>query len=314
MPHPLVFTIVLNYKSPHLTLGCVRSILDCGYPNLRVVVVDNASGDESLEVFRRGLAAGSVDLLGNAVNEGYAGGNNRGIDYALAGGADYIFVLNNDTVVHEGCIAPLIVAMEADHQLGVAGCPIYEVGKGVGLKQGEEIDFKTGEVARRRQVVPVPRTTEVDFICGAAIMLRASMVRAIGGFDPGLFLLYEDADICFRARAAGYRVSFVPSPGITHYASVSTKRALPMATYFGMRNRAWFVRRHGSLRQRLLFNVCAFLYLYPKAILGRLVGREWTLIAPTVKGMWQGHWGYQGYQRPDVGEAGRPSSRRSLGR
>jgi hypothetical protein len=294
---PLVCIVILNYNGAQITLDCVGSVLKILYPNFKVVVVDNGSTDDSVARFKEALADPRIELLVNPTNEGYAGGNNRGIERALEAGAEYVFVLNNDVLAEPGCLAPLVQAMEQDKRIGVAGCPLIDIGYESSPNLGQGISLFSGKTWHWPHQQPPHIPTDVDFICGAAVMLRSETLRRIGAFDAGFFLLCEDADLCFRARRAGYRVCFVPGPGVRHIMSATTKRVRPRMAFYSARNRVWLIRRHGSLGQRIVFYLLVFCYEYPKSILGGIIRRQFHLLGPTLKGIWEGHWSRPGVSR-----------------
>jgi hypothetical protein len=291
---PTVCIVILNYNGTQITLNCVDSVLKIDYPNFRVIVVDNASTDDSVARFREAFTDPRVELLVNDKNEGYAGGNNRGIEKALAAGAEYILVLNNDTVAERGCLSPLVDAMERERKIGVCGCPIIDLGYESDPNLGQGISLYTAATSHWRHRRDACEPVEVDYICGAAIMFRVEMIRRIGLFDECFFLLCEDSDICFRARKSGYRVCFVRGPGVRHLMSHTMSRYSPLTTFVGTRNRIWLVRRHGTLAHRFVFNLLSFFYFYPKTILGRMCRRQLDLLQPQLRGIWEGHWKYPG--------------------
>lgn len=305
---PLVYVIVLNYRGPGLTIKCLDSLLKLGYPNFRVIVVDNGSGDDSVAQLKAATTDPRVNLLINETNEGYAGGNNRGIEKALAEGAEYVFVLNNDTIVNPGCLDPLVAAFEADNRIAIAGCEIRDVGYESSPNRGQRISLFTGKTNHWRHDRPVLSPMDVDFICGAAIMLRASVLREIGAFDSSFFSYCEDADICFRARKSGYRVCFVPGPGVRHLMGATAKAAgnRALVNFCLNRNHIWFVRRHGRLGHRIVFALVTFCYQYPKALLGRVMHGEADLLWPLVKSVWSGYSAYSPYARPSRASGSAP--------
>lgn len=294
---PTVWIVILNYNGAQITLNCVDSVLKVDYGNFRVIVVDNASTDDSVLRFKEAFTDPRLELLVNSENEGYAGGNNRGIEKALAAGADYIFVLNNDTIVEPTCLAPLVDAMERDRKIGVCGCPIVNLGYESDPNLGQGISLYTATTSHRRHRREACQPVEVDYICGAAIMFRAEMIRRIGMFDERFFLICEDSDICLRARESGYRVCFVPGRGVRHLMAETVNRHRPLTTFLATRNRVWFIRRHGTLGHRFVFNLLSFFYFYPKAILGRIFRRQSELLPPLLRGIWQGHCKYPGPYR-----------------
>lgn len=290
---PFVCIVVLNYNGAPMTFNCVESVLKFDYPNFKVIVVDNASADDSAVRLREALSDPRVELFVNDKNEGYAGGNNRGISKALSEGAKYILVLNNDTVAEPGCLRSLVKAMQADPGIGIGGCEIVDTEHG-SSNQGEKINLFTSRVRHLHHPEPVLSPVDVDFICGAAIMLRAETVGSMGAFDSNLFMFCEDADICFRARQAGYRVCFIPGPGVRHFMGCSTRGAplRPLVSFYLSRNHIWIVRRHGNLMQRVLFTVLNLSYKCPRVLLTLVLRRQFSLLLPTLQAVWDGHLNY----------------------
>jgi len=309
---PLVYIVVLNYNGPQMTIGCLDSLLKIGYPNFRVIVVDNGSDDDSVARLKAATTDPRVELLTNRVNEGYAGGNNRGIEKALAERTKYVFVLNNDTIVDPGCLVPLVAAFEVDRRMAVAGCAIEDVGYEFSPNRGQGISLFSGETSHWRHHGSVTSAADVDFVCGAAIMFRASALREIGSFDSSFFSYYEDADICFRARRAGYRVCFVPGPGVRHLMGATAKAARnrSLVNFCLNRNRVWFVRRHGRLQHRIVLALLTFCFQYPKALLGCALRGEFDVVLPLLKAVWVGYREYHPYAAPfrATGVAVRPFS------
>ncbi len=298
---PLVYVVVLNYNSAQITLDCIDSVLKIDYPNFRVILVDNGSTDGSGEQFKEAVTDPRIELLFKSQNEGYAGGNNRGVEMALLRGADYIFVLNNDTIADPGCVAPVVQFMEEHPRTAICGCRVFNV-VGGGPPSGEterEYSLFTGSPALfcDRSDLTVPR--EVAHIRGTAMFLRAAAIRKVGLFDPNFFLLWEDTDLCYRARAAGYKVCLVPSPGILHLVSQTLRRSRSILLFHAIRNRAWFIRRHGQFRHWVVFTLFSFGYFYPKAIIARLLRGEFEQLGAILKGIWQGHRRYPGPAGPD---------------
>jgi GT2 family glycosyltransferase len=285
---PLVYVVILNFNRADLTVNCLQSVLKVRYPNFKVAIVDNGSADDSVLRLKAVTADPRVELLLNDRNEGYAGGNNRGIEKALSDGAAYVFVLNNDTLVEPGCLDSLVTALEADPRIAVAGCEIEDARVKSAPNRGQRISLFTGDASHWGHDDRITSPVDVDFICGAAIILRAKALREIGGFDSRLFSYYEDADFCFRARKAGYRACFVPGPGVRHLtsATASVVRNRAMVCLCLCRNRIWFIRRHGNLLHRVVSTLLSFCYRYPKALLAHIARGEFNLLAVTLKAIW----------------------------
>jgi GT2 family glycosyltransferase len=291
---PKVHIVILNYNGAQFTLDCVESVLKIDYPNFRVIVVDNASTDDSVERFKEAFADPRIELLVNDKNEGYAGGNNRGMVKGLAAGANYIFILNNDTTVEPGCLTPLVEAMERDAILGIAGCPVFDVPFHDSPLYFWRMSLSMGRATRFGDATRELDLGEFDYVSGAAFLIRADTVKRVGMFDARFFIDWEDVDLCFRVRRAGYKLKIVRSPGARHLASQTAKRFRPLLTFYSLRNRAWVVRRHGAVKHRIVFNLYSFCFLYPRTILGRIRRAEFELLMPTLRGIWEGCFRYPG--------------------
>lgn len=242
MPALDVATVIVSYKSAQLTIKCLRSIeperTGAGL-RVRVIVVDNASGDTPAieEAIRANDWTTWVSLISAPRNGGFAYGNNLGIQHAYqTGRPDYLYVLNPDTEVRPGAISALVRFLEAKPQVGIAGSS-YECLDGRDwpiafrfptLISEFSYGLQTGVVSRlfKRWTVATPMTKiaqPIDWICGASMMIRAAVIDAIGGFDENYFLYFEETDFCYRARQAGFATWYVPESRVMHIMGQSTK-------------------------------------------------------------------------------------------
>jgi hypothetical protein len=132
------------------------------------------------------------------------------------------------------------------------------------------------------------QTRRVDYICGACLLARAQMARAIGLLDEGFFLVAEDADWCLRAQRAGWSVRYIPGSRIYHRVA-ATRNSQPRLTwYYTLRNVIWLVRRHGSWPQFLAFSLLYFAYTCPKVVAGRIVKGQTLVLKDALRGMRDG--------------------------
>lgn len=251
MNRPQVFIILLNWNGYTDTAECVWSLCRITYPFFVVVIVDNGSGDNSVARLREEFT--DIILLENKENLGFAGGNNVGIRYALENGADYVLLLNNDTVVEEGFLDVLVRVAESgsSEKVGIVGPKIYSglPGSTVLWEAGGGIDWRIGkayhngfEETDRGQWDGV---RDVDYVSGCAMLIKRDVLEKVGLLDERFFLYYEETDFCARAREEGYRVVFVPEARIWHKVSNTTGGAYgPVLTYYMTRNRLLFMQRY----------------------------------------------------------------------
>lgn len=246
---PKVALVVLNWNGWPDTLACLESLQALQYPNVWVIVVDNASTDGSVEIIARAFP--EVTLIRNEDNLGFADGNNMGIRAALAGGADYVMLLNNDTTVAPDMVDRLVEAVEAEPGGGVAGPTIYYHAEPNRVwSAGGTIDWRLGNSAMlglneidAGQFGVAPR--RVDFVTGCALLAdRATWERA-GLLDGRFFMYYEETEWCVRASRAGARIVHAPLAKVWHKIAPDGRADSPRVHYYMTRNRLLFLRRAG---------------------------------------------------------------------
>ena len=236
-----ILAVIVSYKSATLTIGCLRSLQaerERAHPALRCVVVDNASGDAP--AIAQAIAANGwgdwVDLVVAPRNGGFAYGNNLGLRSFLArGDFDFAYLINPDALAHPGAIEALAGFLEARPAAGIAG-GIFENPDGSdwafafhfpSLLSELESALQLGVVSHllRHHKVPVAMGREprrVDWVSGAAMMVRRDVFERIGGLDEGFFLYFEETEFCWRASRCGYEVWYVPQSRVTHIGGQST--------------------------------------------------------------------------------------------
>jgi len=248
---PTLTVVVLNHCEEELTRPCLESLRASGYPELRIVLVDNGSADGSGERLRRAFP--DVCHLQTGDNLGFTGGNNAGFRRALEGGTDYVLALNNDTIVEEGAPERMVRTAESEERLGGL-CPTitYHVDPGRIWYGGGAFSRLKGLGVHWEQGRPVaphddlePR--EVTFLTGCAMLLPAEVLRRVGGFAEDFFIYAEDAELSLRLRRSGYRLVHEPRARIRHKKPLDERRPSPFAIRLRDRNRRRLMRRHFGL-------------------------------------------------------------------
>lgn len=269
MTTPRLLTVVLNYRTPDMTMRAVdhalRAMKDL---NGEIVVVNNASGDGSFQKMTDHATAmgwtadNRVRVLQSGWNGGFGAGNNFGIRAGLSDGSkpDFVYILNSDAFPAPDAIQLLIQALRADPTLWCAGSYIH----------GEQNDphqtlfrfpsiagefegaIRFGPVTRllRQKVVPlpVPKTDiRADWMAGASVLMRQSVLDEIGLFDETFFLYFEETDLFLRAARAGYGSIYVRKSKVMHIGSVSTgmKEWRRVPGYWFDSRLHYFVKNHG---------------------------------------------------------------------
>jgi GT2 family glycosyltransferase len=213
MMQPLVYVIILNYNGRRWIEACVGALLNTDYDNFRLIVVDNASSDGSIELIRSSYP--QVQILVNERNLGFSEGNNVGIREALTKNAEYIALLNPDTKVEPEWLQELIAVGEAEAGAGILGAVQLEY-------DGSE--FNSWTKAAMSQFLDELKRPEsarawipVELVEGACLAVKRRVFDEVGLLDPIYFAFYEEIDLCRRASSCGYKIALVPRSRIHHY-------------------------------------------------------------------------------------------------
>lgn len=243
---PTVISVILNTNRREDTLACLASLYRGTYNNHRTIVLDNASTDGSPEAIRAKFP--EVQLVSLERNLGYTGNNNVGILVAMEQGADWVFVLNEDTVVAEDCIAQLVSVAEQDPGVGIVGPLVFHHDEPTVIQSaGGKLDERWFAVhigQNEEDHGQYNRAREVDYISGCAILVKRQVIEQIGGLEERFFYYWEETDWCARAREHGWRVLFVPQARLWHKGVQRDYHPGPNVTYYNTRNRFGFLAWH----------------------------------------------------------------------
>lgn len=263
--------VIVNYRTADLTIDCLRSLEPevRAQPGTRVVVTDNASGDDSPARIAAAVAENGWQEWATFVpltnNGGFACGNNEAIRPALAGPAppEYVLLLNPDTVVRPGALRPLLDFAAAHQQAGIIGsrledpdgspqCSAFRFPSLLGeVESGLRLGIAT-RLLRRWCVAPPAESSshQADWVAGASMLIRREVFEQIGLLDEDYFMYYEEVDFCRRARAAGWTCWYEPASRVVHLVGQASgvtdprQRRRRPAYWFESRRR-YFVRHHG---------------------------------------------------------------------
>lgn len=251
---PLVISVILNTNRRKDTLECLDSLKHNTYPNHRIIVLDNRSTDGSVTAIRE--AHPGVQIVELEKNLGYAGNNNVGIELAMKQGANWIFVLNEDIVLDETCLARLIEVGESDSRIGILGPLVYhhdepnviQSAGGMLGEHWESIHLGKDEVDQGQFKNPHP----VEWISGCAILVRRQAIEQAGMLDGNYFIYWEETEWCIRVARAGWMILHVPQACIWHKGVKRDYQPKPSFTYYGTRNHLLTLsKHHAPLRVRM---------------------------------------------------------------
>lgn len=246
MHQPCIVSVILNTNRRDDTLACLESLARSNYSNHQVVVLDNNSTDGSVEAVREAFPQARLVQLQE--NLGYAGNNNTGIKIALEMGADWVFVLNEDTVLDPDCLRLLAEAGESDPQIGIVGPMVYHYDEPEYIQSGggmlgpywQSIHLAKDERDRGQ----LKENHAVEWISGCAIMVRREVIEQVGMIDARFFYYWEETEWCLRAGKAGWRIVHVPAARLWHKGVQRNYEPKPSLFYYSTRNRLLMIAKH----------------------------------------------------------------------
>ena len=275
---PLVSIVVLNWNGHEDTLALLASLEACTYLNFRVIVVDNGSTDDSIAQLGRYTPPYPLELLTTNKNLGYAGGNNVGTRHAIAAGADFVFILNNDTVVAPDLLEQLVKAARLHPEAGAFSARLLYMNRPSTVwfdsAQWNESSLQFEWPGQDLDVADLPSEDhETAYACGAALFFRVELVQQIGLLDELFFLVWEECDWCYRARAVGWKILVIPSARVWHKVGASfSSECSPLRTYFSTRNELLWFQRHAPRTAQVRIALKTLERLVPKFYLSRDLG------------------------------------------
>lgn len=262
-----IAVVLLNWNAAADTLCCLHRLDQWRQLQPHLYVVDNASADDSVAQIRATLSQmqAPVRLIESAQNRGFGGGVNLGIQAARADGAEAVFLLNNDAQIAEPAMLRLVETLAQNDQIGVIGPLLYDSEQGA-LQAAGGLNPLLHHRSRRLTYPNTP-VFDVDYVIGAAALIRAELFEQIGLLDERYFFSVEVADFCMRARRAGYRCVVDSRARAEHDLVRSSPLRSTLYIYYTVRNRLLYARQcYGLARWPLL----AFWSLYSLALIIKL--------------------------------------------
>jgi len=279
---PSLCVSIVNYRTPLHTIDCLKSLLPerGSVPDLRVVIADGASEDDSCATIAAWIVreghGGWVQLVSLSRNGGFGWAHNQVMQRMLQGEAppDYFYLLNPDAAVLPGSLRASIAEMEADPSRAVTGGLMYNMDGVLQISAHRFPDWRSELAAGTRVscirsllgnspigLLESDTPREVDWVSGSNMMLRTQALRECGLFDTGFFLYFEEIELMWRLKRAGWTIWQTPHSGITHEGGAATKvsrdaaerRRTPLPTYWYRSERRFFTLTQGAALARFGF-------------------------------------------------------------
>jgi len=235
-----VSIIIVNWNGAHHLEKCLESVLSATEPSCEVILVDNASTDESIEVVKNRFGHDQrLKIIQNKKNLGFSEGNNVGLKHAKG---KYVVFLGPDTKVTRGWLRELIKAIERDPAIGAAQsklllmeepCCRFDCAGGFINQYGFSCERGSGEPDEGQY----EEFNEIFYAKGASMIIKREVLEKVGYFDPRNFIYYEETDLCWRIWLAGYRIVYVPTSKVYHAGGGSTPKRMIFREYHAVKNR-----------------------------------------------------------------------------
>lgn len=282
-----VSIVIINWNGYRDTIECLNSLKIISYNNLSIIVVDNGSTDKSVLEIKKFHPEVNVIKLNS--NTGFTGGANAGIRAALSNQADYIFVLNNDTLIDDEMLIHRMVKYSEKHlDAGIISPVVLNYPEGKIWFDGGHLDRNTGIIKcderGRDYEKPLTKSDKnVTFIYGCALFMRADLLRKVHGFYEPYFLTSEESELCIKATDLGYKLVLLEDIYLYHKVAQSMVRGSFLWAYFLYRNKLIFIKRNARR-----FSICDFFkvfFYYIRGFVGFLRRKNYSAALGILKGV-----------------------------
>jgi len=260
----LIWIVIPTWNRCQDLLMCLESLREVTYPYVKILVVDNASEDDSVDAVHKHFS--EVEIIQLSENMGAPVASNIGFEYALSHGADFVLRLDSDTVVSPDFIVPLIAKMVENSTIGIISPKIlyFDQPDRIWYAGVDAHPFHFGSIhdlIYQQESPAANHSRVVDYTWGAAMLIRREVLELLNGFDPQFFIYFEEVDFCKRVQAAGFKVYYLSESKIWH--KVGTSNPTKRTAYQWNRSKMILFRKHA---RNPLHRIALILYAYLYAI------------------------------------------------
>lgn len=262
--------VIVTFNSQKDITRLLESIISQTYTNYIIYIVDNNSNDDTLKLIQAYQTKVSICIISSKTNNGFAKGNNIGIQRAMDEGCDYVFIVNPDMQLENECIQVLIDRINSDETIGVIGPVVlggYEIGdviQSYGFKANFFTQKKTIPYAGKNLSNEIQTEIYIDYVLGGAMMMRCSMLAITGLFEEDYFMYNDELDIANRIRKAGFKSLCLRDAVARHYHDIDkkNKRGYNLMYYYMMRNKFLYFKKF-RLHTNLIFSIIKEITSFP---------------------------------------------------
>ena len=268
-----VAAILVNWRQPTRTIEAARA-LALQSARVTVVVVDNGSGDDSVDVLRAALPG--VLIVANGNNSGFGAGCNAGIEYAVSMNMDYVWLINNDAIPEQRCLEHLVARTINDPSVGVVGARIREPSGTIVDHAGCVMNPLTLQCQYTMSEADIA-TNHYAWITGASMLLSMRALKKIGTFDVGYFMYWEDADICHRLRQAGFTMAVASGAVVEHLAGTSSNQMRLQRYQWHIKSQVRWINKH------YIFKPYGVMVVYMRHLVKSILTLDWSRFQMSLK-------------------------------
>ncbi len=279
--------VVVTHNLKEILRETLESIQHLNYPNLKVAIVDNASKDGTPEMIQADFS--DFHLIYNEIGKGFARAINQGADLlSQKYNCDYFFLNSNDITFDPDIVQHYVDKMESDSSIGILGAKVYFANPSDHIwHAGAHMSPWNGHCGHigigKQDHGQFDRELECDYVTGCGYFVRGDFFRKAGYLEEKLVFYFEDADLCYRAREAGYRVLYYPKAILWHKTSTTLAKNRPTQLRYATRNALYLLKK----RRAGFYPFTLFLFILltlPLKSLAFIALGQWN----NPKGLWQG--------------------------
>lgn len=266
----------LDTKATANTRECLESLAASDFYNSRLILVDSGSRDHMVGEMKKSLGINNpypfpIVTISLKDNLGYTGATNLGASWSVENGSKYVFLVNNDVTVDRSCLTKLVSFADTHSRVATVGPKVFDNQSGIKTDTlqyigGRFIGGNFGGWTKDRGQFEHPK--EVDFVSGAACLVRSTVIKELGLYDPRYFIWFEDIDFGIKVKENGYQAYYVPGQVWHKGATSLTNRYGPEYAYYSARNIIYTIRKHPN--QWGLQLIPRFLFVEAKTMFGAL--------------------------------------------